>query len=290
MAYIYFDYKSSELQRPLAVLSSLLQQLVFQMPEFPHSLVTLYGRLSLRGKRPDLEELYSLMLEVARAFHATFVVCDALDECDAQTQRAVLLPLLKRMGRDGIALFATGRPYPEDIQDSFREGVSRIDLLAREEDLRKVVQFLVSRKNVESDVPDDYGKTPLAQAAHVGHAGIVEILIRNGAKVNSKDIDGWTPLLWACQWGHEAVVRLLIDHGAELDPTDRAGWGPLSWAAQGGHDAVIALLIEKGADVASIGFPSAKPLLNWSERNSSLKLYEALSKKWNETGGGDGQK
>ena len=140
VAYIYLDYKSSELQKPATILSSLLQQLVFQMPEFPQSLGTLYDRLAPRGKYPDFEALYALILEVAKAFHSTFVVLDALDECEVQHHRAVLLSLIRRMESDRVMLFVTSRPYPEDIQNAFRKGVAQVNLLARDEDLQVYVR------------------------------------------------------------------------------------------------------------------------------------------------------
>jgi hypothetical protein len=141
VAYVYFNYKCTAAQRPLLVLCSLLKQLVVQMPEFPHALEALYDMLSKAGKRPVIEDVYTLLVGVVKsAFERLYVVCDALDECDPRTQRATLLPLLRRMATQGCRIFVTSRPHPEDIQDAFREDTGRIELLARVEDLRSYVQ------------------------------------------------------------------------------------------------------------------------------------------------------
>lgn len=69
-----------------------------------------------------------------------FLVFDALDECDQEKQRKVLLPLFHRMGEEGGAsLFVTSRQYPEDIQESFRD-TTKIGILAKDEDIRSYIQ------------------------------------------------------------------------------------------------------------------------------------------------------
>ncbi|KAI1470342.1 uncharacterized protein F4812DRAFT_261902 [Daldinia caldariorum] len=44
-----------------------------------------------------------------------------------------------------------------------------------------------------------------------------EILLENGAEVNTKDEFGDSPLHSACRRGHHALIRLLIDWGADMD-------------------------------------------------------------------------
>ena len=41
---------------------------------------------------------------------------------------------------------------------------------------------------------DEYGITPLHEAAFVGYKEIAELLIAKGGDVNAKDVDGETPL------------------------------------------------------------------------------------------------
>ncbi|KAL7962115.1 hypothetical protein V8C34DRAFT_311341 [Trichoderma compactum] len=57
---------------------------------------------------------------------------------------------------------------------------------------------------------------------------------------------GRTPLSWAAKNGHDTVVNLLLEQGAEIESKDNGGQTPLSLAAENGHEAAVRLLIEKG--------------------------------------------
>lgn len=118
VAYIYFNYQDHDQQEHLHILASLVEQLARQRPHLFATIRSQYGDY----KRPTLNELYSIILEATKSFHRVFFVLDALDECD-QNQRKVLLPLFRRMEKDGISFFLTSRPQSEDIQDFLRDVV-----------------------------------------------------------------------------------------------------------------------------------------------------------------------
>lgn len=139
VAYIYFDYKEQEQQVPLYVITSLVKQLARRIPCIPAELEDLYDKLGRQDKRPTLNELYNVLLAASESFSRTFFVLDALDECDPKTQRRDLLPLFCRMGKDGINLFMTSRPHPEDIQDYLGDG-AKIKLSAHEQDIVSYIE------------------------------------------------------------------------------------------------------------------------------------------------------
>jgi ankyrin repeat protein len=58
------------------------------------------------------------------------------------------------------------------------------------------------------------GVTPLHQAAHKGHDGIVVALITAGADINKVTTHGKTALGYAEQQKHEKLVKLLKHFGA----------------------------------------------------------------------------
>lgn len=146
MAYVYFDYKEQDQQRPLRVLASLVKQLACRVPapHLPTEIEALYDNLSKEKKNPTLEQLYTTLIATSRSFERVFFVFDALDECDEENQRMELLPLLHRMGNDNINVFLTSRKYPEDIQDSLGDG-PRIELAAHEQDIRKYVEERINQ-------------------------------------------------------------------------------------------------------------------------------------------------
>ncbi len=73
----------------------------------------------------------------------------------------------------------------------------------------------------------EYGVTPLAWAAFVGHRDIVELLIRSGADVNAKNRDAGTALHGAAFFGQVEVAELLIDNGADTFAKHENGDTPL---------------------------------------------------------------
>lgn len=143
VAYIYFNFKEQEQQLPMHALASLIKQLACQIQDLPKELEGLYDKLGPQQKRPTLEELYTILLVVIGSFAQTFVICDALDECDPKTQRRELLPLFHRMGKDGMNLFLTSREYPEDIQHSFKSA-TKIRLWAKDEDITTYIEAKIA--------------------------------------------------------------------------------------------------------------------------------------------------
>lgn len=97
-------------------------------------------------------------------------------------------------------------------------------------------------------------RTVLCDAAAVGNANIVRILIANGATVNAPDANGTTPLMWAAMQGHIEVIRVLLASGADPTATDSHGRTAAMIAILTKHDAVGALL------AAPTILPSSQPV------------------------------
>ncbi|KAF1972853.1 hypothetical protein BU23DRAFT_580629 [Bimuria novae-zelandiae CBS 107.79] len=99
--------------------------------------------------------------------------------------------------------------------------------------------LLVERDDVEADLKDSNGRTPLSLAAWRGDEGVVKLLVeRDDVEADSKDHRDWTSLSWAAYGGQEAVVKLLVERDdVEAYSKDSDGGTPLSWAAEQGHEA-----------------------------------------------------
>lgn len=92
-----------------------------------------------------------------------------------------------------------------------------------------------------------YDGTALIAAAHLGHAAIVQELIRAGAPLDHINNLGWTALIEAVILGdggprHQETAKALVAAGARRDIGDRSGATPLVHARNRGYTAMIKLL------------------------------------------------
>lgn len=141
MAHIYFEYHEKDNQSPLGVMSSLVRQLLDQIPKLPTDIECLYDALKAGGSRPTLENLFTALIMTRDSFSGVFLILDALDEIkfDHDQWRDTFLSLFQRMGDCGINLFMTSRPHPEDIKKALVDA-GKIELVAPDEDLELYIR------------------------------------------------------------------------------------------------------------------------------------------------------
>ena len=106
----------------------------------------------------------------------------------------------------------------------------------READVRKIIEgeeAVVSLINKQ----DANGDTLLHRAAGGGYAGIMDLLLKAGAKVDSINKENLTPLNTAARLSKKDVVTALIATGASPVP-DKYGRNPLHYAALSDRPAI----------------------------------------------------
>lgn len=113
---------------------------------------------------------------------------------------------------------------------------------------------LASQKN-------EYGQTPLFQAASSGDKDMVKLLLSNNVDVEEKDNGGRTALHWAADTGQMEVIKLLLAKKTDaVNAKSNAGWTPLHEAAAFGKTEVAALLLANQADVNAKANDGKTPL------------------------------
>jgi hypothetical protein len=137
VAHIYFNYKEQGSQGISNILGSLIKQICQQLPQLsqlpPH-----LEHLTSGGRTPSEEELFFALVETSKQFFQTYLVFDALDECDREIQRETLLPMLHRMGENGFRVFMTSRRYADDIEETFHNAPS-IEIVAHDDDIKSYI-------------------------------------------------------------------------------------------------------------------------------------------------------
>jgi len=97
---------------------------------------------------------------------------------------------------------------------------------------------------------NDYGATPLGEAAVLADPEIVRALIKAGADVNHGNEWGQTALMSVARTDRVKAAEYLIDAGADVNATEKERHQTaLMMAAAESQPAMVALLIEKGAKV-----------------------------------------
>ena len=146
--------------------------------------------------------------------------------------------IMKKLLIIGVTIGLTIRTFAGPIHDAASSG----DIKSVQEELDKGVDVNAKK------IPFEY--TPLHLAAWGGHKEIAELLIENGAKVDTKTDEARTPLHYAARFGHKGIAELLIENGADVNAKSLSqGWTPLLSAVNKSHKEIAALLIENGADV-----------------------------------------
>lgn len=94
------------------------------------------------------------------------------------------------------------------------------------------------------------GFQPLGLAAFFGHLPVVELLLAEGAEVNSASRNKMRvmPLHSAVAGQHLEISRALLEHGAEVNARQADDFTPLHEAAQNGQVEMVELLLSYGAD------------------------------------------
>lgn len=96
------------------------------------------------------------------------------------------------------------------------------------------------------NVENGHGQTPLHMAAWAGHLEIIKLLLAHpDIDVNKQNSLGWTPLYWATVHNKPEVVKLLLDHpNAVIDIAAIYGRTPLENALAADHGEILALLFK----------------------------------------------
>lgn len=178
-------------------------------------------------------------------------------------------------------------------------------------DSQKVISYL--RKGARPNSPDERGYYPLHMACQEGHFNVVNVLFKNGAKLNLKDgvgkgetalfravglghlrivnflikngcsvtsgrgrPDGDTPLHTACAWGRFKIAVKLVNAGARVNALDDEKQTPIYYAVTYGHSEIAAFLIKSGA-LARSQAGCKKVLLRIATANKDKKTLSVLN-------------
>jgi Cdc6-like AAA superfamily ATPase len=136
VAYLYCNFRRQDEQTPAELLSSLLKQLVQGQLSVPESVKSLYERYKDKA-RPSFDEILKVFHAVVTDYSRTFILIDALDECQLSggVRNKLLSELFRLQAHTGASLFATSRFIP-GIEKEFK-GSMLLEIRANSEDVQR---------------------------------------------------------------------------------------------------------------------------------------------------------
>ncbi|CAD0098231.1 unnamed protein product [Aureobasidium mustum] len=161
IAYIYCNFEQHDEQRTDRLLAGLLKQLVQRIPVTPQCVEDLYhDSKEHKQNGPLAQELVNPIVTAISSFKKTFIILDALDECQSSSNSMLLKALFDIHHQTAANIFVTSRRVSH-IERAFVDCVS-IDIRARPEDLTEYIdarleelqEFVQDRPDLQNSVRD----------------------------------------------------------------------------------------------------------------------------------------
>ena len=93
---------------------------------------------------------------------------------------------------------------------------------------------------------------PIPKRSSVIMKGMFDLLLANGADIDSPGCDNRTPLMYAAAFGNTYSLSKLIEKGARHDRADDCGRSVMYWAVVGGNISTIHYLLQKRVTVENL--------------------------------------
>ncbi|KFZ16434.1 hypothetical protein V501_02227 [Pseudogymnoascus sp. VKM F-4519 (FW-2642)] len=137
IAYLYCNFRQQDEQSAEGLLASLLKQLAQGLYPLPESVKSLYDSHKERRTRPTINEISSTLQSVAALYSRSFIVVDAIDECQASDgcRMKLLTEIFALQSKSRANIFSTSRCIPE-IEVQFKNNM-RLEIQASDHDVQR---------------------------------------------------------------------------------------------------------------------------------------------------------
>ena len=145
IAYLYCNFRRQDEQKAEGLLASLLKQLAQGLYPLPDSVKSLYDSHKTNRTRPTFNEISSTLQSVSALYSRSFIVVDALDECQAFNgcRTKLLTEIFALQAKSRTNIFSTTRFIPE-ITDHFKNCM-RLEIRASDHDVRRYLDGHMSQ-------------------------------------------------------------------------------------------------------------------------------------------------
>ena len=138
-----------------------------------------------------------------------------------------------------------------------------------------VIHYLLNQ-DINVNLVDQYGETPLFDCARKGKVQIAKKLIDKYANVNVENRQGELPIHLASFKGDLDMIKLLIESGSFLNKQTKEDKYPVHYAIAGGRHEVIDFLIKKSNQNYAIKDANGNTLLHHATKTSNVQMIDML--------------
>lgn len=138
-----------------------------------------------------------------------------------------------------------------------------------------VINYLLSQ-DINVNLTDQYGETPLFDCARKGKIQLAKKLIDKFANVNIENRQGELPIHLASFKGDIAFIKLLIESGSFLNKQTKDDRYPVHYAIAGGRHEVVDFLIKKSSQSYGMRDAHGNTLLHHATKTSNIQLIDML--------------
>jgi hypothetical protein len=156
-----------------------------------------------------------------------------------------------------------------------RPGLPTALVAAADQGHAEVVRLLL-RAGARTDARDFQGRAALHVAGWQNHGEAVKALLEGGADPGIRDARGNTPLALAATEDVPGVVKTLLDAGSFIEAANEEGQTPLMNAAMKGRARVVKLLLKRGAD-AKARDRNGMTALDWARQEGHREVERLLA-------------
>jgi uncharacterized protein len=163
-----------------------------------------------------------------------------------------------KSGDRATAITLLGRRIDVNVPEI--DGTTALHWAVHHDDVDLVDRLIAAGANVKAT--NQYGVTPLAEAAVVGNVTVLGKLLNAGADINAANDEGQTALMAVSRTGNVEAAQLLIGRGADVNAAEKwRGQTALMWTAAECLPEMAKVLVEHGADI------NARSTVNLWERD-----------------------
>lgn len=169
VAHFYFNYQDGRKQTSELVLASLLRQITESRPEIPKPISELYKRIESQQRQLQQQDLEQAILISCAGFERTFIIIDALDECENEHKKDLLRSLAALQKIPLVTISLTSGPHVgQEITRKLGKPL-QIEIGATDTDLRTYLSSKIDDSDNVDVIDDDFKEEVIVKVIQAAH-------------------------------------------------------------------------------------------------------------------------